>query len=84
MAQPFGLNFRVADPSRLFEGSEGLVFPPLVGRELIRCCSASTIWPAGDALRMPALDNLLGDGLLETHTQAEDWQLGDRFRIAGT
>ena len=28
VAQPLELNFRVADPSRLFEGSEGLVFPP--------------------------------------------------------
>jgi hypothetical protein len=27
MAQPLALNFRVADPSRLFEGSVGLVFP---------------------------------------------------------
>src|ERR1700680_418323 len=30
VAQPLGLNLRVPDPSRLFEGSEGLDFPPVV------------------------------------------------------
>ena len=29
MAQPLGLNFRVDAPSRFFEGTEGLVSPPL-------------------------------------------------------
>jgi hypothetical protein len=30
VAQPLGLNFRVAAPSWFFEGAEGLGFPPLV------------------------------------------------------
>ena len=34
VAQPLGLNLRVADPSLLFEGSESLFFAPLVDRQL--------------------------------------------------
>jgi hypothetical protein len=44
------LIFRVAAPSRIFEGAEGLFFAPLVDRELIRRSLASPVWFACESL----------------------------------